>query len=463
MLAAAAAENPSAAILTDLGSALIAAGRIEEGEQRLRQAMALQPDLYHALFNLGGLLLKRDPLEAITLLRRALVVAPGDSDAAQALASALIDRGNAAYGDGDMPAAEHFYREAIGFKPDFAGGHTNLGNALTGQLSLPEALAAYRSALVLEPDSDNAGFAYGLCLLLAGDEVAGWRHYECRRGVPELRHNYQRHPDLPRWRPGDSLAGKRVLLTAEQGNGDLLQFARFAPVLARQAGSVWLEMPWYLSPLMHALPGVERVIGLDEPAPDRDITCPLASLPLLLGPQAGLTPPYIPAPEGRLGRWAAWLDRSPPGRRIGLVCSGDARHPHDRRRSIPLADMAPLLAIADIVFVLLQTERRETDSAAFEAASHLRCPGAALTDYGDTAALLTGLDLLISVDTSAAHLAGAMGLPVWTLLPYCPDYRWKLGRDDTDWYPSMRLYRQDRPGDWETVIRRVGQDLMRGR
>lgn len=462
LLSAAAAENASAPILSDLGSALISIGQTDEAEQRLRQAIALQPDLYHALFNLGGILLSRDTAEAMALLRRALQVAPSESEAALALTGALIGQGNAAYGDGDMQAAERFYREAIGFKPDFAGGYTNLGNALTGQLRVPEALAAYRSALDLEPANDSAAFAYGLCLLLSGDERNGWRHYERRRGVADLRHNYERRPDLPQWRPGQSLDGKHVLLTAEQGSGDVIQYARFAPVLSRHAASVVLELPWALAPLLRTLPGIERVVGLDEPVRDCDIACALASLPLLLGPDSGMAPPYVAAPVDRVARWAAWLDRSPSGRRIGLVCSGDPRHPHDRRRSIALADMAPLLAIPDTAFVLVHTEVRATDRAAFEAAPKLRCPAAALTDYADTAALLSGLDLLITVDTSAAHLAGAMGLPVWTLLPYCPDYRWKLGREATFWYPSMRLYRQERPGDWQTVIRRIGQDLMRG-
>jgi tetratricopeptide (TPR) repeat protein len=460
MLSAAIAASADAAILSDLGSALIAAGRIGEAEPRLRQAIALQPEFYPALFNLGGLLLSRDPAEAMTLLRRALIAGPPDGEAAVALASALLDQGNEFYRTGDMPRAERLYREAIGFKPGFAGGYVNLGNALTGQLCLPEALAAYRSALALDPANDNAGFAYGLCLLLSGDEQEGWRQYERRRGVAELQSNYGRRPELPQWQPNQSLVGKRVLLTAEQGSGDLIQFVRFAPALARTAAAVVLEMPWPLAPLLQALPGVERVIGMNDAAPDCEIACPLASLPLLLGPNAGMPPPYIAPPLDRQARWTAWLDRSPHGRRIGLVCSGDPRHPLDRTRSMALAEMTPLLAIRDASFVLVQTEIREIDRLTFDAAGNLRCPAAALTDYADTAALLSGLDLLISVDTSVAHLAGAMGLPVWTLLPYCPDYRWLLGRDDTPWYPSMRLYRQERPGDWEMVIQRVRQDLQ---
>jgi ADP-heptose:LPS heptosyltransferase len=260
---------------------------------------------------------------------------------------------------------------------------------------------------------------------------------------------------LPQWRPGIDLTGRRVLLTAEQGSGDLIQYARFAPILAREAAAVVLEMPWYLAELFRTLPGIERVIGLEDSDHGCDIACPLLSLPLLLGADAGVAPPYVAAPAGRSARWSAWLDRSPPGRRIGLVCHGDPRHPRDRDRSIALTALRPLLDMPDVGFVLVQTEVRAADRAAFEAADNVRCPAAALTDYADTAALLSGLDLLISVDTSAAHLAGAMGLPVWTLLPHCPDYRWQLGRNDSRWYPSMRLFRQERPGAWGPVIERV--------
>ena len=448
-------------VLTDLGAALIEVGSDAEAKQRFRQALAVQPEHFQALFNLGGLLLTKGRSgEALDVLRRALSVAPERSDTGLALVGALIAQGNVAYGAGDMPGAERLYRDAISFDFDLAAGYNNLGNALTGQLRLPEALEAYRSALAFDPTSDQAGFAYSLCLLLSGDDTDGWRHFERRRGVEPLRRDHQRRPDLPQWHPGCDLTGKNVLLTAEQGNGDLIQYARFAPVLARYAAAVVLELPWSLAGIFKSFPGVERVIGLDDPDHGCDIACPLLSLPLLLGPDSGISPPYIAAPADRLARWGAWLDRSGPGRRIGLVCSGDPRHPHDRARCIALTAMKPLLDSSDMSFVLVQTEIRDTDKAAFGSAGTLRCPAAALTDYADTAALLSGLDLLITVDTSAAHLAGAMGLPVWTLLPFSPDYRWKPGRDDSPWYPSMRLFRQTRPGDWGSVIERVRQALL---
>jgi tetratricopeptide (TPR) repeat protein len=375
------------------------------------------------------------------------------------LAGALIAQGNAAYAGGDVAQAEECYREAIGYGLDLVAAYNNLGNALTAQLRLDEAMEAYRTALSIDPGADNAGFAYSLCLLLAGEEAEGRRRFEHRRRADPGRRDHERRPDLPQWQPGVDLARRRVLLTAEQGSGDLIQHARFAPVLAQTASAVVLEMPWPLQPLFRSMPGIERVIGLDDAAHGCDIACPLLSLPLLFGSDGGMQPPYIAPPIDRTARWQSWLDRSPPGRRIGLVCHGDQRHPHDRDRSIALAAFAPLLALPDTAFVLVQTEIRDPDRAAFEAADNLRCPGAGLTDYGDTAALLSRLDLLVSVDTSVAHLAGAMGLTVWTLLPHVPDYRWGLGSDGSAWYPSMRLFRQEDAGDWRTAIDRVRMAL----
>jgi tetratricopeptide (TPR) repeat protein len=456
LLSAAAVESDDAGILTELGSALMATGQAPDAEAYFRRALDTDPENFAALFGLGRLLLTRgQSAPALALLRRALVVSCGCVETTGTLVGALIAQGNAAYDGGDMTGAEQLYREAIGFGVDLVAGYNNLGNALTGQLRLAEAQEAYRAALTLDPGADSAGFAYSLCLLLSGNDEEGWQRFEHRRRVAPLRRDHERRPDLPQWRPGTNLTGRRVLLTAEQGSGDLIQHARFAPILARVAAAVVLEMPWYLAGLFQVLPGIERVIGLDDADHGCDLACPLLSLPLLLGADAGVAPPYIVAPAGRLPRWAAWLDRSPPGRRVGLVCHGDPRHPRDRDRSIALAALAPLLDTPDVSFVLVQTEVRAADQAAFEAADNVRCPAAALTDYADTAALLSGLDLLISVDTSAAHLAGAMGLPVWTLLAYCPDYRWQLGRDDSRWYPSMRLFRQERPGQWGPVIERV--------
>jgi hypothetical protein len=310
----------------------------------------------------------------------------------------------------------------------------------------------------------SIGFAYGLALLLNGNDREGWIWYECRRNVTPMRWNYERRRNLPQWQPGMDLAGRRVLLTTEQGTGDVIQYVRYAPMLAARGVFVVLELPFVLHRLFDAMPGVERVIGLEDPAGDCEMACPLLSLPLIFETDADTIPAeisYAHVPEDCIARWGAWLGAPDGRRRIGLVCSGDIRHPHDRRRSMPLARLAPLLRVRSCRFVLLQTDLRAADATARESMPGLRFPGVALGDFADTAGLISQLDLVITVDTSVAHLAGALGAPVWVMLPFSPDYRWRLGRSDSPWYPTMRLYRQPVAGDWDSVIEAVRNDLTR--
>jgi tetratricopeptide (TPR) repeat protein len=458
LLSAAAAIDPCAGTLCDLGAALAAAGRPDEAERHLRRALSAEPGHPGASIALAELLRASGRTgDAIALLR----AARGDDATAAALAIALIEQGNAAYLNDEMAAAEASYHEAVRLAPALPAAHLSRGNALTALRRLPEAEAAYRTALGLDPGCDDAAFALSLSLQLAGRYGESLGPYERRRQVAALRPNYGRRPGLAQWRPGGTLAGRRVLVTAEQGFGDMIQHARFVPALAAIAAEVVLELPWPLAPAFQDLPGAARIIALDDPDPACDVACPLLSLPLALGTDSPPAPPYVaPRPE-RAFRWAAWLARSGPGRRVGLACSGGPGHPDDKRRSFPLALFGPLLDVPGATFVLVQNEIRDTDRDTFDRAENLRCPEAALTDFADTAALLAELDLVVSVDTSVAHLAGAMALPAWTLLPYYPDCRWMLGRDDSPWYPTMRLYRQERPGDWDTVIRRVRDDLIR--
>jgi hypothetical protein len=227
---------------------------------------------------------------------------------------------------------------------------------------------------------------------------------------------------------------------------------------------VVLEVPGTLRPLFRDMPGVAATIGLDDPAPDCDLACALLSLPLVFGTTLDTIPatvPYLTVPEERLARWRDWFGPSTGERAIGLVCTGSTGHPHDRRRSMPLRALEPLLSVPNHTFVLLQNELREADRPTRHAMPGLRFPGVALADFADTGALLSHLDLVITVDTAVAHLAGALGVPVWLMLPYSPDHRWLLGRDDSPWYPSMRLYRQPRPGAWDDVIEAVRRDLIR--
>jgi Flp pilus assembly protein TadD len=419
LLSSVAAVVHDPGVLHALGEALHVLGLIAEAEARWRQAIALAdapPDLWLAM---GNLLLSRD----------------------------------------DLAEAEHCFRSAIAICPDFVEALNNLGNTLVAQLRLAEAYQCYATAIALRPDGANSRFAYALALLLGGDFAVGWQHFEARRAVAQLRWNYQRRPELPQWQPGMVLGGKRVLLMAEQGSGDIIQFVRYAPMLAARGAEVLVELPRDLCGVFGGLPGVARIITLEDASPACDIACPMLSLPLYFETILDSIPavePYAVVARDRTVHWRAWLGPR-QGRRVGLVCSGRPEHPHDRNRSLPLAQLAPILAAPDCTFVLLQQQVRDTDRAALTAMSHLRWP--LLRDFDDTAALLAELDLLISVDTSVAHLAGALGRPVWVMLPYAPDFRWMLGRNDSPWYPTMRLYRQPVRGDWEAVLTAIQRDF----
>jgi tetratricopeptide (TPR) repeat protein len=421
LLAAVAEQCADAGVLHVLGEALRAVGLVDEAVVRWRSAIGLQPDLPEPWLALGNVLLERD----------------------------------------ELAEAEHCFRSAIAARPDFVEALNNLGNALVAQHRLEEGRQSYTTALTLRPNNAGTGFAYALALLLGGDFAEGWEHFEARRNVGPLRWNYQRRPELPQWQPGVALDGKRVLLMTEQGAGDVIQFVRYAPLLAAHGAHVVLELPRELHGVFARMPGVARIVGLEDAVQDCDIACPLLSLPLYFGTTLDSIPAAVPYAEvlpDRMKQWRAWLGPA-RGRRVGLVCSGRTEHPMDRNRSVPLALLAPILAVRGCEFVLVQQQVRERDLPALAATPHVRWAGPEIHDFSDTAALLGELDLLVTVDTSVAHLAGALARPVWLMLPFAPDFRWLLGRGDSTWYPTMRLYRQPKRGDWESVIAAIQRDL----
>ncbi len=465
MLAEVAAARPDVESLNDLGRALLAAGLSHEAETRFRDALRLRRDCVASLVGLGRVLLARDCFsDAVATLRQAMDAAPTDPEARDLAVQALVSQGNAALSRNDPTEAERIYREALALTPGLVPALSNLGNALVASHQPDQALDQYRQALARDPDNANTGYAYALALLTAGEYQDGWKYHERRRQVDPMRWNYDRRPDLPQWRDGMVLDGRRVLLLAEQGAGDMLQFVRYAPMLAERGAQIVLEARRPLQRLFDGMAGVARVVGPDDPVTDCDLACPLMSLPLLFGTTLDTIPPPVAdltVPEELLGRWSNWLGPIGKRRRVGIVCSGDPRHPNDAARSIPLRQLTPILSRRDHLFTLLQTELRPADRAVRDRLSGLRFPGAALTDYADTAALILQLDLVVTVDTSVAHLAGTLGKPVWLMLAHAADYRWMLGRSDTPWYPSMTLYRQTRAGDWDAVIETIGRDITR--
>jgi hypothetical protein len=269
----------------------------------------------------------------------------------------------------------------------------------------------------------------------------------------------------PLWLGESDLTGKTILVHAEQGLGDTLQFLRYVPSIAARGGAVVLEVQPALLPLLAAQPQLMAHLAslhaYGDALPHFDCHCPLLSLPLALGTMLETIPggvPYIDADPARVIAWRTEL-RSGDEPRIGLVWAGAKGHANDRNRSLPLTLLRPLLQRGDLRFVALQREQREGD-AAILAASGVVDAGGRLETLADTTAIIAGLDLVITVDTSIAHLAGAMGKPIWVLLPFCPDFRWLIERDDSPWYPSARLFRQTAAGDWAGVVKRVSEALV---
>ncbi len=264
----------------------------------------------------------------------------------------------------------------------------------------------------------------------------------------------------PLWLGEASLAGKTILLHAEQGLGDTIQFARYAPLLAAQGACVILEVQQQLVRLLSNLPGVAKVIARKEPSPRYDYHCPLLSLPLACGTTLETIPSqasYIAAPQADVAQWRTRLPRQRP--LVGLVWSGERSHDNDLNRSMRLQTLTPLFDLTDIAFVSLQHEVREEDRALLESRSDVVRIGAAFKDFADTAAAIAALDAVIAVDTAVAHLAGAMGKPLFLLLPFAADFRWLRGRSDSPWYPSARLFRQPQFGDWDGAVKFLRQEL----
>jgi hypothetical protein len=346
------------------------------------------------------------------------------------------------------------FRRAVQIKPDYAEAHNNLSGALYQRGQIDEATAAAARAITLEPDYAEAHWTLALILLTQGNFAQGWREYEWRWRRDSFTTPRRNFPQ-PRWDGGD-LHGERILLHAEQGIGDTLQFVRYAPMVAQRGGRVILECQRALKRLFSQLPGVEEIVEAGEPLPSFDLHCPLMSLPLVFQTELASVPASIPYLKSDAKLWAAWksrLESESTGRRIGLAWAGSPTQRRDRNRSMKLAQLGPLARIPNAIFYSLQ--KGEAGKEPPPQGLTIRDFTGELNDFADTAALLECLDLILTVDTAVAHLAGAMGKPVWTMLAFSPDWRWLLNRDDSPWYPTMRLFRQPRIGDWATPVSQI--------
>ena len=443
---------PDAASLYRQGLRCQDEGRLAEAEASYRRSLALDERQPKAHNNLGAVLHMQGRLdEAIQSYRRALELDPTLPQANQNLAAIAGDPATAR-------RAVSGYLKHLQVNPSDARAHNDLGKAYVELSMHAEALASFREAVRLDPDSAEAHYSLAMALLLAGHYSEGWREYEWRWQV-KAGQAPRRHADRPLW-DGGSLPGKTLLLHAEQGLGDTLQFVRFARLAASRCGSLVLECQPALADLLRPVRGLARVVAQGDALPHFDAQLPLLSLPQVLGVELDdlCRDPYIRADPLKAKHCRAQL-ATDAGFHVGLVWAGRPELWDDRRRSLGLPALAPLARIEGAAFYGLQVGAAAAQAASPPAGMRLLDCSARIRDFSDTAALVANLDLVISVDTSVAHLAGAMGIPTWVLLPRPPDWRWLLGREDSPWYPTMRLFRQERDGDWSAPVERAAAAL----
>lgn len=436
----------------NLGVILAELGRHHEAVGSYRQALTLKPDYCEVCCNMANALraLGRTE-EAISGYRAALAIDPSH-------AGARYNLGNTLRGQGRWQEAVESYRELVALNPAHLFGWVNLGAALHSLGRLEEAVAAERKALSLDPEAAEAHWNLALSLLAAGDYREGWREYQWRLGGTQFPTTWA---GRPMW-DGSPLEGRTLLLRGEQGFGDTLQFYRYAAFLAREGVKVLLECRPELLPLLSSQEhGIRCFVTGAEPPPF-DTFAYLMSLPFILGTTLANLPaqiPYLEADRMLTARWGAALQGSGASTKVGVVWAGSAGYQNDRYRSLPFTLLAPLAKIAGVKLYSLQMGAAAAERAAEPWGSELHDLGGALTDFSVTAAVIANLDLLVCVDTAVAHLAGALGKPVCLMLPEPAEWRWLKERADSPWYPTFRLYRQQRAGEWEGVIAAIAAEL----
>ncbi len=435
----------------NLGVVRHAQGHAADAMQSWRRAIELKPDFVPALNNLGSALLELgDIAGAMAQHRRALAADPRSL-------GARINLGNALRLAGDAEGAVAEYRAALALAPGAAMAEANMGLALRDLGRLAESEAAYRRAIALKPDYAAAHKDLGMLLLLHDRYDEGWREYQWRWQTALHR---PRNYDRPWWR-GEDIAGKTILLHMDQGHGDTIHFLRYVPMVAARGAGVVLEVQPALQRLCARLAGVDTLIAAGETPPSFDLFCPLLDLPRIFGTRLETIPAQIPYLTAEPGEADAWRRRlaAKPGRKVGLVWAGNAAFSDDFRRSPGAAPLAPLLKVEGVSFVSLQAGPEAKALDAVPGNEKVERAGAGFHDFADTAACIAALDLVISSCTSVPHLAGAMGKPLWLALGDVPDWRWGLERKHSPWYPTARLFRQSTPGDWAGVFQRMANAL----
>ena len=435
-----------------LGAALQRQGQLEDAGLAYGRAILFNPNFPDAYANLGVALRAQGKSEAaVACLRRALGLRPGGASFHSNLGNALRDQGR-------LEEAAAALQQALRLAPDAPEILYNFGLVLRDMGRFDTALSCFEAVLKLRPEHADCRYDRALTLLQAGDLKRGFAEFESRW---KLRRNPPRAFAQPRWN-GQAIPGKTLLVHAEPGFGDAIQFARYAALAKRKSGATLvLECPAELARLMETLEAVDRIAIRGGPLPAFDAHIPIMSLPALLGTTAANVPasvPYLSAPEIR----AVVLPELVAGAlKVGIVWAGSPATRADRHRACPFVQFLDLAQVPGVVLYSLQTGEAARDVRALAAEPLVFETGQVIADFADLATALVQLDLVVSVDTATAHLAGALGKPVWTLLSAIGDWHWSASGDKTPWYPTMRLFRQKTRGDWAEVMANVRAELQR--
>lgn len=486
LISRALAANPDyPEALNNLGSILSDKGQFAESIVSFQRAIQLNPNLVEAHCNLGNALRSLGRLDqAIVSHQRAVELRPGYAEGHNDLAIVLMETGKLDpavteferaiqlkpnnpqihYNLGNTFMAQCKYdhatasfERAIQLNPDFAEAQNNFGCALQTNREINQAIVHHQRAIELKPELADAHHNLGMAFLKLGELRQGWQEYEWRWKVPGL----PQHPQFsrPRW-DGTPLNGRTILLFAEQGIGDSIQFIRYVPLVARQGGRVILQCRPELSRLLQNIPGIQQIVAPNDPLPDFDLHFPLMSLPLAFATDIHSIPadvPYLTPDPVLVAQWKSRLDSAPGKFKVGLAWAGSPNFKSDQLRSMELQQLSPLFDIPNVTFLSLQ----KGDASKQPIPPNLKLIDwtSDLHDFADTAALIANLDLVIAVDTAVAHLAGALAKPVWLMLPFSNDWRWMLNRSDSPWYPTMRLFRQTKHADWSEPVQAAADAL----
>ena len=441
--------------LLQKASELYKSGQLPEAEQVLTGILHLQPENIATLHTLGMIAYdNKQYRRAVNLISKAIALSPPN-------AALFSNRGLALYHLNDVKASLEDYFKAISINPHIAVTHFNQGNSLKLSRQFYGAVQSFVNALAIEPDYASAHWNKALTLLLLGHYETGWKEYEWRWKTKSFQ-SPRRNFSQPLWTGNESLEGKTILLHSEQGLGDTLQFCRYISLVADRGARIVLEVEHPLVGLLRPLDGITRLVPKGFALPDFDVHCPLLSLPLAFKTTLNTIPcfqKYLSGDPAKVSLWERRLGQK-TAPRIGLVWSGRVDHHNDHNRSIRLSALLEYLP-AGPRYISLQKQFTPGDRATLHSLKNISCFDNELEDFADTAALCELMDIVITVDTSVAHLSGALGRPTWVLLPFIPDWRWLLDREDSPWYPGAKLYRQMSHGNWNSVLSRVNNDLLK--